>query len=641
MRLLIEGWRGTNQSHALVNQFQALALLRRNDVTLFHRDFPLPPNFDGQRNNAGLSPEDTARIAAIPDCADEMIDAVYRILPPYHGATDDTRRTVTFMVTELGVGVGSFAPGTDMGFFTRDENLIVTPTIWSAQRLLEAGFDADRVRIVPHGVDPNLFFPFPPDHRAEVRARFGIPPEETVLLNIGGPFWNKGADLLLEAFALLRARGRRVRLILKDQSNVYGLSISSMIASVGARRPELVSAETLAAISVISSPLEFSQVRELFAMADAYVSPYRAEGFNLPVLEAVACGVPVIVSSGGATDDFCPEPLAIRLPCHAGVLPAEQPGFPPRQFVQPRLDDLVEAMDRVCGAGGVRPEGLDLARASLLKQFSWDRAAALLLDCAGMKGASPERAPAARPLPPTQEQVLDLLRTMRPCAMQNSVKLRIGNTHDGGYVMPDAALQTEVLLSIGVGHDVSFDMEFARRGAAVLQFDHTLDGPPEIHENFRFHRLGWGATSEGALLSLADMHARVEEAGAGRKLLKFDVEGAEYKALETVSSELLRAYDVIVCELHDLSRLGDRSHFDQVRRALEKLTESHAPVHLHANNYGGMAVVQGVPVPDAVELTLLRRDLDDFPGLSDEPMPGALDNPNNPIAPDLRFSAFA
>ena len=40
------------------------------------------------------------------------------------------------------------------------------------------------------------------------------------------------------------------------------------------------------------------------ACADVYVSPYKAEGFNLPVLESMALGVPVIVTSGGPTDDF-------------------------------------------------------------------------------------------------------------------------------------------------------------------------------------------------------------------------------------------------------------------------------------------------------------------------------------------------
>jgi glycosyltransferase involved in cell wall biosynthesis len=39
-------------------------------------------------------------------------------------------------------------------------------------------------------------------------------------------------------------------------------------------------------------------------LADAYVTPYRAEGFNLPALESQTCGTPVIATSGGATDDF-------------------------------------------------------------------------------------------------------------------------------------------------------------------------------------------------------------------------------------------------------------------------------------------------------------------------------------------------
>jgi len=42
----------------------------------------------------------------------------------------------------------------------------------------------------------------------------------------------------------------------------------------------------------------------LYNVADAYVTPYRAEGFNLPALEAQSCGTPVVATRGGATDDF-------------------------------------------------------------------------------------------------------------------------------------------------------------------------------------------------------------------------------------------------------------------------------------------------------------------------------------------------
>ena len=404
MQLLLEGWRGINQSLAIVNQFQALALLRRQDVTLFHRDLPTPMDWNGARNTPGFAPKEAGQIAAIRTYSGEPIDAVYRIVAPSRsGASDGVRRTVTFMVTELGLGPSSFAPETDLGFFTRDENLIVTPTAWSAERLVEAGFDADRVRIIPHGVERSLFHPLAPTERASVRARFGFAQDETVLLNIGGPFWNKGADLLLEAFALLRARGRRVRLVLKDQSSLYGLSMQSFIAQVGARRPELVAEDTLAAITLFPGALDFAQLRELFALADAYVSPYRGEGFNLPVLEAIACGVPVIVTSGGATDDFCPEPLATRLPSVGGALAAEQ-GFPPPRFMEPKIDDLVEAMDRVCQVDSARPAGWDLAREAVLRDFSWDRAAALILDCAQFKVAA-NTPPSVKSWAPPAKQV--------------------------------------------------------------------------------------------------------------------------------------------------------------------------------------------------------------------------------------------
>jgi glycosyltransferase involved in cell wall biosynthesis len=43
---------------------------------------------------------------------------------------------------------------------------------------------------------------------------------------------------------------------------------------------------------------------QLYGCSNAYVSPYAAEGFNLPVLESMASGTPVIVPRGGSTDDF-------------------------------------------------------------------------------------------------------------------------------------------------------------------------------------------------------------------------------------------------------------------------------------------------------------------------------------------------
>ena len=55
------------------------------------------------------------------------------------------------------------------------------------------------------------------------------------------------------------------------------------------------------------------KMAQIYGAADAYVSAYRAEGFNLPVLEAAACGLPVICTEGGSTDDFVGDAFALKI----------------------------------------------------------------------------------------------------------------------------------------------------------------------------------------------------------------------------------------------------------------------------------------------------------------------------------------
>ncbi|MFT3802868.1 MAG: FkbM family methyltransferase [Burkholderiaceae bacterium] len=238
-----------------------------------------------------------------------------------------------------------------------------------------------------------------------------------------------------------------------------------------------------------------------------------------------------------------------------------------------------------------------------------------------------------------QNRILDVLALMRPLAMRSQQKIRIGNDCDGGYVVPARALDCDAVISIGVGPDVSFDFVLAERGARIIQFDHTVDGPPVDHPAFRFFNQGWGARTEGEFLSLRDIDARLE-GEPQHKLLKFDIEGGEYDIFEALVADDLRSYEVICCELHHFAKLADEAFFAKIRHLLECLTHHHAPIHLHANNYGNFILIEGVPIPEVLELTLLRRDLDSFDGYSREPIPGPMDRPNHPLRPDLCMTAF-
>ena len=55
----------------------------------------------------------------------------------------------------------------------------------------------------------------------------------------------------------------------------------------------------------------------LYRSCDVLVHPYRGEGFAMPVLEAMASGLPVVVTAGGPTDEFCPDAAGWRIPQRA------------------------------------------------------------------------------------------------------------------------------------------------------------------------------------------------------------------------------------------------------------------------------------------------------------------------------------
>ena len=316
-------------------------------------------------------------------------EALERNMPVAQAADfDPAQRTLSFMVTECALVDACFdVPVTDRAAFTRDTdsgpNLIVTPSRWSRERLVEYGFDSERIVVVPHGVDAQTFRPLGSAERLANRRAMGVAEDEVLFLNVGVATWNKGLDLLIEAFAHVRRRVPRARLLLKENRALYGLAVDRTVAEIRRDRPGLIDEAVLGSISVISTSLDQAQLRALYGMADAYVSPYRAEGFNLPVLEAMACGTTALVTDGGPTDDFCPPALAHKLASRAGTRADAPQDVGP--FRVPALDAIVEGMVALAERRGTDTPAAaaqrEQARQSLVSRLSWpavtDRLAAL------------------------------------------------------------------------------------------------------------------------------------------------------------------------------------------------------------------------------------------------------------------------
>jgi glycosyltransferase involved in cell wall biosynthesis len=89
----------------------------------------------------------------------------------------------------------------------------------------------------------------------------------------------------------------------------------------------------------IGKTMSFAEMARLYQAADVLVAPYTGEGFNLPVLEAVACGLPVICTGGRPTDDFTREEFAMRIDSKVEPLP-DMPGY----RLKPDLEHLIALM---------------------------------------------------------------------------------------------------------------------------------------------------------------------------------------------------------------------------------------------------------------------------------------------------------
>lgn len=211
--------------------------------------------------------------------------------------------------------------------------------------------------------------------------------------------------------------------------------------------------------------------------------------------------------------------------------------------------------------------------------------------------------------------------------------LRVGGEGDGGYVVAD--LEYVGAVSAGTGAEVEFDWAMASRGSRVLQIDNVRPAALRQSDRVVFEQATVGTSlqatldarrleSADELLSLWQSHFGDR---TGNMLLKMDIEGSEWSCL--AASRQMAAWSMIVLEFHGLWRLAEESHARLMLSVLELLTETHTPVFTHGNNCCGFSVIGGVPIPNIIEVSWLRRSLAGEPVSGpDVPTQQSLASPN-------------
>lgn len=227
-------------------------------------------------------------------------------------------------------------------------------------------------------------------------------------------------------------------------------------------------------------------------------------------------------------------------------------------------------------------------------------------------------------------EILHALSMLKPYSIDLE-KIRLGPKTDGGYIFANLFEADQTVISYGISTEYRFDREMAERGHRVLMFDHTVEGISNPHHNMHFYREGVSGVTlpEKSLFSIRDHLGRHNVSG-NNLILKIDVEGWEYPALEALDEPTLLRFQQIAIEVHDLHLLGDENFRNRFVNVFRKLNENFTIFHVHANNcdgQNGFSYVSGIPVSPLLELSLIRNDLVTRRE-SEEVYPTRLDFPN-------------
>jgi glycosyltransferase involved in cell wall biosynthesis len=199
----------------------------------------------------------------------------------------------------------------------------------------------NRLFTIPDGLSASFRRSVPAEAKHRLLRRLGL--STPFVLYVGALTARKNILRLLEAFALLRSEHRELQLVLAGPR----IDLRTKVAKT-VRRLNLTSSV------ICTGPIPDFELPALYASADLFVFPSLYEGFGLPPLEAMACGVPVVCSNTSSLPEVVGK-AAIQVDPHD-------------------IEALARAMKSVIETPGLREE-LKAKGLVQSKRYSWERTA--------------------------------------------------------------------------------------------------------------------------------------------------------------------------------------------------------------------------------------------------------------------------
>ena len=208
----------------------------------------------------------------------------------------------------------------------------------------------------------------------------------------------------------------------------------------------------------------------------------------------------------------------------------------------------------------------------------------------------------------SKEKIVEFYKLIKPVPIKEGL-IRVGSSHDGGYLIPNLLDNIDYNFSPGVSDNFDFEKQLYKEyNIKSFLADYSIENTFSDYEYINFIKKYIGNLDSENYTTLSSWvsNSLTQDSTI---MLSMDIENDEWNVLLNESGEFFRKFKIIIIEFHNFANyLINKDSFMFVESTFKKIQKNFEVVHIHPNNCCGEIIYDNLRIPNVVEFSFLNKE---------------------------------